>query len=517
MPFSSDSGKAYTKKLLQKIIKYDPKPEGYKVLDVGIGSGTYSNLYRSLIPGEWSGIEIWAPYVEKYNLKEKYDILFRDDVRRMSFRTYDIAFLGDVVEHMTKEEAVSTVTNLLEHITYVFISIPIVHYPQGEFDSNPYEAHIKDDWSNQEVIDTFGQHIVVSSVENEIGVYVLSKYKQRAYEVLRPKIAVYGIFKNEEKFIERFLKSCMDADEIVLCDTGSTDKTWAIMEDVVNTYSLWKKVFVEKITVLPWRFDDARNTALQFVSPEIDICVSMDSDEYLCKYWKEIILQNYDPDVSRYYHRFCSYWNENETSKSEHWHDRIHIRDGYRWSLPVHEILERWTAEENIKWLHDFWMYQKPDMTKDRGSYLPLLEVSVLERPDVWKSWSFLAAEFIKQGRNPEALNALDKALTLSDSDKSFLHNFKAKILEDAGKFNDAINEMREAINANPNMREYQVYMAEAYERQFNKTGEPQLIQMARLIISGAEMITTRTDGYSHNPSCWDESFEQIKSRIMER
>lgn len=517
MPFSSDSGKAYTRKLLQKILKYDPKPEGYKVLDVGIGSGTYSNLYRSLVRGEWSGIEIWAPYVEKYNLKEKYDILFRDDVRHMSFRTYDIAFLGDVVEHMTKEEAVSTVANLLEHVTYVFISIPIIPYPQGEFDGNPFEAHIKDNWSHQEVIDTFGQHVVVSSVENEIGVYVLSKYKQRAYEVLRPKIAVYGIFKNEEKFIERFLESCKNADEIVLCDTGSTDRTIFIMEDFVNTYSLWNKVIVEKITVLPWRFDDARNTALQFVSPEIDLCVSLDSDEYLCKYWKEILLENYDPFITRYYHRFCSFWNQDESSKSEHWHERIHAREGYKWALPVHEILERYTGPENIKWLHDFWMYQKPDTSKDRGSYMPLLEVSVRERPDVWKSWSFLASEYYSHGRLEDALSALDKALAINNSDRSFLYNFKSKILFALDRFNDAVVASFSAFGASPNVREYQVYLAELYDRQYDKTGDKSLLNNAKVIIQNASLSTTRSDGYVFNPECWDDKFENLKKKILEK
>lgn len=520
MPFSSECGKAYTKKLLQKIIKYFPKMEGYNVLDVGVGSGTYSNLYRSLIPGMWTGVEIWEPYIEKYNLKDKYDILIRNDIRQMSFEKYDIAFLGDVVEHMTKDEAISTIFNLLEHVTFIFISIPIIPYPQGEYDSNPYEAHVKDDWSHEEVLDTFMQYIVVSDVEKEIGVYVLTKNPQAAYEILRPKVAVYGIFKNEEKFIERFLESCKDADEIVLCDTGSTDKTISKIEEFVNNYRLWNKVFVEKITVLPWRFDDARNTALQYVSPEIDICISLDSDEYLCKNWKEILLSKYDSTITRYYHRFCSFWNEEETNKAEHWHERIHVRDGYRWSLPVHEILERYTGDENVKWLHDFWMYQKPDMTKDRGSYMSMLEVSTTERPDIWKSWSFLASEYYTHGRGNDAINALDKALTIENSDKSFLYNFKATILNSLGKFDEAISSLRSSINYSPYIREYQVYLAELYYNQYinteDKSLKKMLLENAKMIIAGASLITTRSDGYVYNQNCWDNGFEEIKKKIME-
>ena len=39
------------------------------------------------------------------------------------------------------------------------------------------------------------------------------------------KIAVYAISKNESQFVERFCKSAVDADLIVIADTGSTDNT----------------------------------------------------------------------------------------------------------------------------------------------------------------------------------------------------------------------------------------------------------------------------------------------------
>ena len=39
------------------------------------------------------------------------------------------------------------------------------------------------------------------------------------------KIAVYAICKNEEKFVERWVNSMKEADEIYVLDTGSTDNT----------------------------------------------------------------------------------------------------------------------------------------------------------------------------------------------------------------------------------------------------------------------------------------------------
>jgi hypothetical protein len=82
--------------------------------------------------------------------------------------------LGDVLEHMTADEAKIVLRNCRERSNITVISIPIGYYPQDEYDGNPYEKHITDNWTHESVIETFGnpaQHII----ENEIGVYVYMK------------------------------------------------------------------------------------------------------------------------------------------------------------------------------------------------------------------------------------------------------------------------------------------------------------------------------------------------------
>ena len=39
------------------------------------------------------------------------------------------------------------------------------------------------------------------------------------------KVCVYAIAKNEEKFVDRWINSMKEADEIYVLDTGSKDKT----------------------------------------------------------------------------------------------------------------------------------------------------------------------------------------------------------------------------------------------------------------------------------------------------
>ena len=46
----------------------------------------------------------------------------------------------------------------------------------------------------------------------------------------KKKIVVYAICKNEEKFVERWIKSMSEADEIYVLDTGSTDQTVTLLK-----------------------------------------------------------------------------------------------------------------------------------------------------------------------------------------------------------------------------------------------------------------------------------------------
>ena len=39
------------------------------------------------------------------------------------------------------------------------------------------------------------------------------------------KVAVYAICKNESKFVDRFMDSVSEADDVFILDTGSTDDT----------------------------------------------------------------------------------------------------------------------------------------------------------------------------------------------------------------------------------------------------------------------------------------------------
>ena len=322
-------------------------------------------------------------------------------------------------------------------------------------------------------------------------------------EATYPLIAVYGIYKNEQNSIERFLESVQWADEVVLCDTGATDNTNNIIEEFIKSHPNTNFKIVP-IYVSPWRFDDARNTSLSLVSPEVNVCISLDIDEYLMENWKTHLINQWEDGVTRYYHKFKTFWADGSTS--EHWHERIHIRNGYTWKLPVHEVLE-YNDTEKIKRLPDFWIYQKPEEKETRRSYLPLLEQSVKERKEIWKSWSFLANEYMYVERYDDALKAIDTALEITNSDKSFLQKQKYFVYKAQSNMDLALISLNTAIFYMPQRRE--VYLEKAkYLSQLGRNTE------AYFTVLEAEKRTDKIIDYHFDLSAWGDAFDDFKSNI---
>ncbi len=179
MPFSSRVGKLETLKWFQ-----DNEPHITRILDIGVGSGTYAKLLKNnnvCTGAEFIGIEAWEPYIEQFGLTSLYNQIINQDVRQISWRelgNFDVSIAGDVLEHVTKEEAISIVDQVLEISKTLIISIPVVHMPQDAYEGNPFEIHVKPDWSHEEVLSTWPTYIKNSyrkSRKAPVAVYWLSK------------------------------------------------------------------------------------------------------------------------------------------------------------------------------------------------------------------------------------------------------------------------------------------------------------------------------------------------------
>ena len=119
MPYSSVEGKDWTVEKLLQITT-----QNMNILDVGVGSGTYSDLLRSQMGGYWEGVEVFPRYIEQFKLNDKYDFIHIMDIRNFDWKIkdYDVIFFGDILEHLCKEDAVSIVEKAVIHSKYVIIS-----------------------------------------------------------------------------------------------------------------------------------------------------------------------------------------------------------------------------------------------------------------------------------------------------------------------------------------------------------------------------------------------------------
>lgn len=199
------------------------------------------------------------------------------------------------------------------------------------------------------------------------------------------KIAVYAISKNEASFVQRFYDSCKGADLILLADTGSTDST------VQHARELGMCVY--NISIVPWRFDRARDAALALLPPDIDVCISLDLDEVLEPGWREIIESVWQADTTRL--RYVYDWGQD----LRFMYDKIHARVGYTWHHPCHEyprpdsrIQEKFAETPRLLVRH------LPDNTKSRGQYLDLLHLATVEDPNCSRNAFYYARELSFNG-----------------------------------------------------------------------------------------------------------------------
>ena len=167
MPQSSPEGKSWIRDRVVALGAVQP----VSVLDIGPGVGTYAKLLAGPALRRIVGLEIWEPYVRTYRLHEFYDEVLIGDARKVALPAADIVILGDVAEHMTESDAVHLWARCAEAARLaVYLSIPVVHYPQDEIEGNPHEVHVDEDWDHDRVLASFAG-IGEWWVGTEVGVY----------------------------------------------------------------------------------------------------------------------------------------------------------------------------------------------------------------------------------------------------------------------------------------------------------------------------------------------------------
>ena len=146
-------------------------------------------------------------------------------------------------------------------------------------------------------------------------------------------ISLCIIVKNEEMHLARCLDSVAElVDEIIIVDTGSTDRT----VEIASRYS-------QHVYSSPWKddFSDARNHSFSHAS--MDYCMWMDADDILEEAQKDKFLQlkqSLSPETDivmmKYHTSFDEAGRPSFTYYRERW---IRNSSEYRWIGAVHEVI----------------------------------------------------------------------------------------------------------------------------------------------------------------------------------
>jgi len=475
MPFSANECKDWIKSHVTRM-----KPRS--MLDVGPGAGTYAKLFP-LIPHK-DAVEIWEPYVEKYALDKLYRHVTIKDIREYrGVASYDVVFFGDVLEHMSREEAARVVSDFKPLAKYIVISIPIGDYPQGEFEGNPHEAH-KSTWSVEDVFISFGKPLYMR-VENNIGAFIYG-------DPIPLKIAVYAICNGEKHFVERFMKSCEGADAIIIGDTGCPPTDDAALE----FRRLGATVYPIHIT--PFRFDLTRNAVMALIPPDIDVCISLDVDEVMVEGWRERIEKVWEPGVTNNLWYYFD-WGHGIVFP----YHKIHSRAGWHWHHACHEDL-RLDARMQVQNAHAYeggaLVKHYPDQTKSRGSYMAILEASVKEDPHDPTHYFYYARELVAYQRYDEGITALERYLEISgpsyQNERCYAMREMAKAWMGKGDLRKAEGWAAQAAAEAPNTREPWFLLAELAYR---KKSWWESLAYAQRCVS----IKDRAKVYTCDPSVW--------------
>lgn len=326
------------------------------------------------------------------------------------------------------------------------------------------------------------------------------------------KIAVYGISKNEEANVKRFMKSCSGADVVVITDTGSTDNTVKLLKEY--------GAVVHEAIIDPWRFDEARNIALSHVPEDVDICISIDLDESLQPGWREGLEKEWKkhPGCTMVSYRYVSWWKDKEQTIPDVvcYRSKIHARHGYKWHNIVHERVLPEDMENAVNVYTDLVTvhHHRQEIT----DYIDLLSQMIEQDPDNEEPYLLRASDYINYRKYEEAIADYKKYISMTTFPKNELitsqraHSYigLAKALHNMGEPpNEVIKMLLRAVGECPGMREPWVYLADGYM----SVGNYPLAYGAAMMA-----LSITTNGYHvREEICWGDLPKQIASSAYSR
>lgn len=306
------------------------------------------------------------------------------------------------------------------------------------------------------------------------------------------RIYVYAICKNEAAFAARWMDSMREADGVYVLDTGSEDESVDILRA--------RGAHVTQEVITPWRFDTARNRALALVPEDADLCVCTDLDEVFHVGWRAAMERVLTPDTLHLSYRFVWSFQSDGSEGLVYWMQKAHARHGFRWTHPVHEVLEYDGGAHKITPVAGVLLEHHPDPNKSRGQYLPLLEAAVQEAPEDDRNMHYLGREYLYYGRWADCERTLLRHLSMPRAvwrdERCASMRYLARAVKALGRGEEAFCWLLRACAEAPYLREPWVEAAQAALD--NKCWSGALYFAQRAL-----QITAQSQTYFNEPTAW--------------
>ena len=152
---------------------HDHFPKGATCLDVGACDGKWGKLLNDYL--KMDAVEIYEPNIRKHQLWNIYGIVFNYDVREMEYDNYDLIIFGDVLEHMSVEDAQKVIAYAEPRCRDFLIAVPYQWTNRSHY-GNPWEVHIQDDLTPENVLERY-KNIQPLFIYDRYGYYIKGEQK----------------------------------------------------------------------------------------------------------------------------------------------------------------------------------------------------------------------------------------------------------------------------------------------------------------------------------------------------
>ena len=254
----------------------------------------------------------------------------------------------------------------------------------------------------------------------------------------------------------------------------------------------------------------ARNLSLDMVPNDADIGVCIDLDEVLEVGWRKKLEKIWNIDINRLRYNYNWSLDDKNNPIVNFYIEKIHTRNNYKWTHPVHEVL-KYTGDGTEKFIttDDITVNHYPDNNKSRSNYLPLLELSVKESPNNDRNMHYLGREYMYYGRWNECIDTLINHLNLPSAtwkdERSASMRFIARSYINLKRYDEARMWLDKAIREAPYLRDPYVERA-LLEYQLSNYKEVEKYAKEALKIRKHEKT------YINEPFSWDHTIYDLLS-----